>query len=749
VSGRLLSHWKSEGLWFAGGAVYVDFQGFVPGATEGGDPREVLEPVLRLLGVAPDGIPIDRTHQEAIYQDLLEQRAQSRKPVLLVLDNMLSYAQIKPLLPDNPVHSIIVSSRRAFAELAGSRSFQLSPLSAPKALALLRMKIDERIPDDSRVQEDPGGADEVARLCGGFPLALNISSALLADEPERSLTDYAASLEHLGIDAFEYDDWSIRGAFHLSYSRLPERAAQTFRLLDGAPGADFSTSAAAILLGQGKEATRQELRSLSRAYLVVHSGADRWHLHDLLKLYARERASAESLGDDATSAVDRLYKYYDSHLNDAIELCELGTIQHANASFEDQASAFAWLSEERDVLLAAVFDWARSPTSSCYAASIAIGIAPYLSSNRHMDSWLSSAAAGVAAAEDASTKSVIARALLNYGSALAEFRQYEESLAALTQGLKHLGPLRNGSLRGAIVDEIGCQLLSLDRPDEAARMHRKAVRIFQRRSDTNSRAMALVRLGSALRDAGRPLSAMRCHQRAVEVFARSNNIVQYAGALTTLGNSLQRVERLEQALAAHKKAQEVLHATGHTHQEALALNNWAACLRQLGEHDEAIIRMRESLGLYRESRDRFRQALVLRNMGMTFGEAGQYAVAIKHSRDAAQIYGELGDLALRAHALNDAGVGCRLSGLHQQSVRLHRAALQDFSTAGTEDAQVPTLIKLALAYHEMGNMEEEVAECRHGIAKIDPSMRFTTSQFEEFLVAAGMSARVQVFYRVQ
>jgi hypothetical protein len=109
-------------------------------------------------------------------------------------------------------------------------------------------------------------------LCGGLPLALQITAALLAVDPALTAGELAGQLadETQRLEALRYDDGSgasgpsVAAAFGLSCARLDETSARLFRLLAIAPGLDVSTETAAVLADRQQAATRQVLSGLAR-----------------------------------------------------------------------------------------------------------------------------------------------------------------------------------------------------------------------------------------------------------------------------------------------------------------------------------------------------------------------------------------------------------------------------------------------------------------------------------------------------
>ena len=120
------------------------------------------------------------------------------------------------------------------------------------------------------------GGRRLAGICGGLPLALQITAALLAADPALTAAELADELaDEIGrLEALRYDDGSgtsapsVAAAFELSYRQLDEAAARVFRLLPVNPGPDVSTAAVAALAGWPAGEARQVIGRLARAHLV-------------------------------------------------------------------------------------------------------------------------------------------------------------------------------------------------------------------------------------------------------------------------------------------------------------------------------------------------------------------------------------------------------------------------------------------------------------------------------------------------
>ena len=282
---------------FPGGQLYADLG-------DGADPSRVLGGFLAALGIAGHAIPEAAEERTALFRSLLAGRR-----VLVLLDNAASEGQVRPLLPGSAGSAVIVTSRARLSGLEAARPVELEVFGAHEATGLLA-----RIAGAGRVAAEPEAAAEIARLCAYVPLAVRIAGARLAGRRHWSLAHLAARLgdERRRLDELAAGDLAVRAGFAVSYARLPAGARGLFRLLGLLNVTDFAGWVAAALLDASVESAQAHLEALVDAHLLTAGGADptgrlRYRLHDLVRLYARERAHEEDPPDVRTAALIRAF----------------------------------------------------------------------------------------------------------------------------------------------------------------------------------------------------------------------------------------------------------------------------------------------------------------------------------------------------------------------------------------------------------------------------------------------------------
>ncbi|WP_433796724.1 BTAD domain-containing putative transcriptional regulator [Actinoplanes sp. CA-252034] len=289
----------SIAAFYPDGQLYADLAGtdlFPP------TPTEVLGRFLRALGVPGPAVPPDAGERAELYRSRLAGRR-----VLVVLDNAASEQQVEALLPGGAGCAVLLTSRRWLPGLAGVRWTQLDVLGGDEGVRLLA-----RILPDTRVDGDPRAAADLVRLCDGLPLAVRIAGARLTSRPQWTLSHLVALLrdEQGRLDRLHIGDLHVRASLTLSYQGLPPTARLLFRLLGAFDVPDFPGWLAGVLSDPAGDDLDTLVDTLVDTHLLTPVGIDavgqaRYRFHDLVRLFARDRARAEDPPERLRAAVSR------------------------------------------------------------------------------------------------------------------------------------------------------------------------------------------------------------------------------------------------------------------------------------------------------------------------------------------------------------------------------------------------------------------------------------------------------------
>jgi tetratricopeptide (TPR) repeat protein len=563
-----LHHAHTVAEQFPDGQLYANLRGFDPD-TPPLPPGDVLARFLRALGIAGPRIPQQLEQQANLYRMLLRDRR-----MLVVLDNAATAGQVAPLLPDGEGCRVVITSRNRLSGL-DAWPLLLDVMAPEEAVALLRGMLG-----------DAPELPELARLCGYLPLALRIAAAnvtgTVADLVEE-LREEEGRLAALRVD--DDERLAVRAALDLSFRSLPAAAQELFRRLGAIAGHDFTAEVAA-LLGTG-------LDQLVTANLVERQG-DRYHVHDLVRLYARQLLTEEET--DALRA--RLALWHSGSAANASRICYVADDVLFEATdgrtFESAAEALAWLDAEKANLVAIA---ATGPS----AWRLADATHSFFSARRDHASWTAVREAGLASARQEGEIRGEAAVLASEAIARMYSGRSSEALVLVQQALDlaeredwHAGRLRFLTVLGHVCREVGDM-------DRAAESYLKVAELSHETGRLRREAHALSQLGSTCWMRGRLRDAEAHHRRSFALYQQIG--VKNGRPLAELGCALRDLGRLDEALVAFERSLVEIRALGQRGLESYLLDDVSAVHREAGRFEQAVEAGREALRIALEIND--------------------------------------------------------------------------------------------------------------------------------------------------
>jgi transcriptional regulator with XRE-family HTH domain len=240
----------------------------------------VLVRVLRSFGVDP--LPQSAEESAARVRALL-----TGQRTLLVLDNAVSEAQIRPLLSSSARSAVLVAGRRELPALPAGLKVRLDLLAPGDARRMLA-----RLAGRSRAEAEPEAVEIIARFCGRLPLALHIAGLWLAARPERRLRDLAERLadERRRLDLLQVGDLSLRSSLAACHRTLTREQQSALRRLATLPGPFDARDAASVLgitVGRAVDIVEELVHCQTvRVGDELPPTVKRYQLHDAFRAFA-------------------------------------------------------------------------------------------------------------------------------------------------------------------------------------------------------------------------------------------------------------------------------------------------------------------------------------------------------------------------------------------------------------------------------------------------------------------------------
>ncbi|KAA9166381.1 tetratricopeptide repeat protein [Amycolatopsis acidicola] len=604
----LAVHWARQvRARYPDGQLYVNLRGF-DAERAPLTPEQALVSLLRALGVAPERIPSGVDAQEGLYRSLL-----ADKRVLVLLDNAADGAQVLPLLP--PSGTVVVTSRHRLSELVartGARPLPLDVLPPEDSVSLL-----EGVLGPERVAAEPEAAWRLAELCGHLPLALRVAAANLTTRAKPRIADLVYELsrgDRLG---------AVTNAFDVSYEALPPQLRRLFRLLALVPGADFTAPVAAALAGEPLAEVRRRLERLAAAHLLEQEAIGRFHFHDLLRDYARDRLGAEEDAAERDAAWRRLLEFSlatgesaeDRFGRRGLRLPrDFDVFSEQALRFPDATAAAAWLDAEHGNLSALIRQAAdRGPYP----------VAWYLADT--------------------------ARMMFLHRGMRAEWRDLATAVLAAAQRLGE------GRVEALMQQSIGTVWIYLERRDQAIYHLVKAVDAHRASGWVEGQAAAINALGVAYQGAGQYGEAARQYEAAVELQRSLGNDMGEMMSLNNLGFVYRQLGRLDEAVRQLSRALRLATRAGSNWGKAAALVSLGYALRLRNEEQAAEKLLSEARELHREARDLYGEAYALSGLSLLRVDAGDFELGREYAVAALDLAERENNPETLAAALNALG----------------------------------------------------------------------------------------------
>ncbi|MGH3695121.1 MAG: tetratricopeptide repeat protein [Pseudonocardiaceae bacterium] len=646
------------------GAVWVDLYGHTPGM-QPREPAGALEQMLLQLGVRPEAIKADLAERQDQWRHHIQERR-----LLIVLDNALTSDQVLPLLPEAPGCLVLITSRRKLTGLTDAYPLSLDVLRWDEAEDLfIKLVGADRCADRDAVRQ-------VLAACGRLPLPIRLIAGRLRHHRDELLTDVAADFadQTAALDAFVAEHLSVRAAFEWSYRILTEQQRRAFRRLGWHPGPEITpvviVAVAEVGPGQGRGLLRElvDHNLLEQLPAAGIPGGPRYRMHDLVRLYARERADAEEPAAEQAAAVGRLAGSYLAITREADRLLRPYAFNAVGDSvdratplaFADPSHARTWLTVERLNLLGCVL--AMSPTTK--ASDLSIILAVHF---RDFGFWLD------------------VRCL--YSHALTVYR--------------HLG-----DRRGEV--QVLCGLGEVERLvgdcGQARSYHTDALAFARDLGDRRVEVDALWGLGEVERLVGE-------YDRARDYFSQALALARDLGdqraevdALWSLGQVERFVGDYAKAREHHDQSLTLARQLGYRRAEADALWGMGQGERLVGEYGQARKYYTQALALARQLGYRRAEAEALRGLGQVERLVGEYGQAREYYTQALALARHLGYRRVEVDALRGLGYVELLGGEFGQSREYHLQALALARQLGYRRAEADAL-------RGLGQVERLIGEC--------------------------------------
>ncbi|MEU6487186.1 BTAD domain-containing putative transcriptional regulator [Streptomyces sp. NPDC046887] len=725
-------------------ALFPDGQLFVDLRASDSQPvrtADALARLLRALGADPDTPARDEEDLLGLYRTHL-----ARRRVLLILDNAVSEALLRPLLPPGGGSAVLITCRRRLVALEGAAHLDLGVPTDTEARELLA-----RVAGPARPPLEPEQAAEVVALCGRLPLAVRVAGARLAARPHWTPARLATRLrdERRRLDELRAGDLEVRASLGLGYADLDPQGQRALRRLALMDLPDFAAWVAGPLLDVDSEEAEDAVEQLVDCHFVEvvrtdETGLTRYRIHDLAREHARERALADEEPRERGAAVQRLVDRWLGLAREAAARGPGGASRLLPVAREDEfpvaredevpvaregeppiahedepavgcrdeqadtcavregpagetgdlpGEPTAWFAAEQRCLLAAVThcaehgmtDAARELATALTAASAAL--------YNQFDAWSRSHDTALEAVRRSGDVEGEAWLLNGLGRLRLEQDRYEDAHTyfATALGLFEEREVRRG--RAEALTGMGTARREQARYDQALALLTSALAHYREPEDTAPMAHVLYGIGSVHRDRGHDEGAWDALSRSLDLYVSARDRHGEALALRALGLCHRARGDLPGAESLLRRSLAVFEGTDDAFGVMYASQALAKVELRQGRLAEARRRLDRCLGITRERQDLFGEALVLRTLGEWHLAASDLPQATETLRQAVVLWGRLALPLWRARTLRDLARAAVAGGAVETGRRYEEEAGVVFRELGSREALEPPAVR--------------------------------------------------------
>lgn len=516
---------------FPDAQLYVNLRGTESQPLE---PSQVLAGFVRSLGVGDRSIPETLIQRSDLYRSLL-----SGKRALVLLDNALDEAQVRPLLPDSSTCAVIVTTRKPLAGLEGAAILEVDEMTEQEALDLLQNLVGVCTPSELEA------AKNVIDLCSRLPLAIRITAGTLKNKADWRFEDCADKLadERERLLSLRLSDLAVRVSLALSYQELDANIARLFRLLGLLIGSNFTPALAGALLESESAIAEESVKHLVDVQLLEPANEGRYRFHDLVRLFARGQLAQEEASEARQAARLRISRWY-LETSEAMDLAlnpetrrQLAQVlvEGKNQSIEATEqklflAALNWFEIERTNVLASI-EWANQANARELVASLAKNLVNFFNIYGYWTDWEQTHLLALEAIR-----------------ALEDLPERDAPSDRISSGYREAQTLTN----------LGNVYSLQSYWQKASDCYEKSLGIFRELGDNPGIAKAMGNLANVYSRQGDWVKASDCYEQSLDIFRELKDSYGEGQTLANLGILYAQQSNQEKAIALWQEARRKL-----------------------------------------------------------------------------------------------------------------------------------------------------------------------------------------------
>jgi tetratricopeptide (TPR) repeat protein len=507
--------------------------------------------------------------------------------------------------------------------------------------------------------------------------------------------------ERRRLDELAAGDLEVRASVGLSYRALGTDERRAMRRIGMLGVLDFGAWIIGPLTQLPQARGDAVLERLTDAHLlevasVDRAGQVRYRMHELLQVYARERAEVEDPVAERADVVTRVLGSWLSLIGliaahtpsgEVDLLTTYGTAQPVSAEVSAAALAdpAAWLEAETPSLVSALERAATLGLDDVvFEVAAALSSSGFVVANQ-FDAWSRSHAAALATTHQVGNQRREATLLVGLGRLRREQDSYPEAVACFREALllfEAAGDVRGQALALSGLGDVSRELGQLQ---DSRRQLAAALDTFRSLGDDAGIGFCARRVGAICIECGAQDDGMVALDEALMVYRRLGSRRGEAITLRTIGLALRAVGAFDAAAEVSGRAVAILADIGDTLMHAYAVQALEKARFRRGDTASASAALAQALATCRAYRDRFGEALVLRTIGELQVVLGELDCARSALEESLAIWEQLGQPLFAARTLRDLATVAEADDAPELAAATRARAIGVFARFGTRE----------------------------------------------------------------
>ena len=359
-------------------------------------------------------------------------------------------------------------------------------------------------------------------------------------------------------------------------------------------GPSIGLSAAAALLGEDRDKVADTLEFLVDAHLLESPAPDCYGFHDLLRVYAAERAFAEEPPDARHDALYRIvvwYLYTASAANAVVapqrDTVPLGPLPPGCTplAFSDISGALDWCKQERANIVVAARQ-AASEGLHDMAWKLPVAALGCFNTLSYRVEWLASHQVALVSARRTGDRHGEAWVLNNLGMVCIQ-QGMDDAIDYFDQALALYRDLSDRRGEAQAANNLADAYIRLGRPEDALEPLKRTLTLQIEVGHRYGQGVTLNNLGEAYLDLGRTEDAIDSIKQARNIFVEIKTLRGEGYAAHNLGRARLDLGRPDKAVRDFRSALDIRQAAGERNGQAMTLLFLGRAYRRTGRIDDA------------------------------------------------------------------------------------------------------------------------------------------------------------------